>query len=203
MSAEKIPQSPLTLGVLGGTFDPIHIGHLIIAQMLVEELQLSELLFLISARPPHKLAAEVAPWKNRLEMAELALQDNPRLTISDLEIKRSGPSYTAETMDILQAQYGQRYRILFIVGADSILEISSWRQPERLLESGSLVVVPRPGYNLSQLDPQVADRVTMVKTPLLEISSSNIRQRVRQGKSVRYLVPLEVDNYIRRKGLYR
>jgi nicotinate-nucleotide adenylyltransferase len=200
---EKITRSPLTLGVFGGTFDPIHNGHLIIAQFLLEELQFTRILFLVSARPPHKQPGDVTPWKDRLEMTRLALQGNSHFEISDLEIKRDGPSYTAETLDELQTQFGAQYRIQFIVGADSILEILSWRHPELLLESGSLVVAPRPGFDLDRLDRHIVEKVTIVHTPLLEISSSNIRRRVRERRPIRYLVPREVEDYIRLNNLYR
>lgn len=191
------------LGILGGTFDPIHNGHLIIAQALLEQLKLARLLFLISARPPHKKTATMAPWEDRLQMVRLALQGDPRFGISDLEIQREGPSYTVETMEKLQNQYGHRYRVLFVIGADSILEIFNWREPQRLLETSSLVVVPRPGFDLAQLDPRVAEKVTLIHAPLIEISSTEIRRRVRQGRSIRYLLPQRVADYIHANGLYR
>ncbi len=191
------------LGVLGGTFDPIHYGHLIIARALVEELNLAQMLFLLSAHPPHKKASAIAPWQDRLQMMKLALQGNPHFQTSDVELKQHGPSYTVETMKLLQSRYAQRYRVLFVVGADSILDIFTWHQPERLLDSRSLVVVPRPGCDLRQLDPRVAEKVTVVHTPLIEISSSDIRQRINQGLSIQYLMPEEVTRYIRDHNLYR
>jgi nicotinate-nucleotide adenylyltransferase len=191
------------LGVLGGTFDPIHNGHLIVAEALRDKLDLAKVLFLLSARPPHKNVTAVASWQDRLQMIKLALKENPYFQTSDVEIMRNGPSYTVETLEQLQAQYGQRYHVLFAVGADSILEISTWHQPQRLLASRSLVVVPRPGYDLHDLDPQVAKEVIAVHTPLIEISSSDIRQRVREGRSIRYLVPQEVAIYIRQRRLYQ
>jgi nicotinate-nucleotide adenylyltransferase len=190
------------LGVLGGTFDPIHYGHLIIAQSLVEELNLAQMLFLLSAHPPHKKTSAIAPWQDRLQMMKLALQGNPHFQTSDVELKQHGPSYTVETMKLLQSRYAQRYRVLFIVGADSILEIFTWREPERLLDSRSLVVVPRPGCDLRKLDPRVAEKVTVVHAPLIEISSSDIRQRISQGRSIQYLTPEEVTRYIRGHNLY-
>jgi nicotinate-nucleotide adenylyltransferase len=191
------------LGILGGTFDPIHNGHLIAAQALLEKLHLSKILFLISAHPPHKSSDELSPWDDRLQMVALAIQDNERFKLSEVERKRTGPSYTFETMKTLQTRYGRRFRLHFIVGADSILEIFTWRQPERLLDSGALVVIPRPGFDLGKLDRKVKEKVTIVQTPLVEISSSDIRRRVRQRRSIRYLVPQEVENYIRRSKLYR
>jgi len=191
------------LGVLGGTFDPIHNGHLIVAEALRENLDLAQVLFLLSAHPPHKNASAVASWQDRLQMIKLAVKENPHFQTSDVEITRDGPSYTVETLEQLQTRYGQRYQVLFVVGADSILEIFTWHQPERLLASRSLVVVPRPGYDLNDMDPQVAEKVTVVQTPLIEISSSDIRQRVREGRSIRYLVPQEVATYIRQRLLYQ
>jgi nicotinate-nucleotide adenylyltransferase len=191
------------IGVLGGSFNPIHNGHLIIAQALVEELSLAEVLFLLSARPPHKETSAIASWQDRLEMIRLAVEDNPLFQVSELEIQRQGRSYTAETMEQLKLAYGHSHRIFFVVGADSILEIFTWRHPERLLESGSLVVAPRPGCELSQIDPRVAEKVTILKTPLIEISSSDIRQRISLGRSIRYLVPDRVAEYIAQRRLYQ
>lgn len=191
------------LGVLGGTFDPIHNGHLILAETLLEKLDLAQVLFLLSAHPPHKKSSAIASWQDRLRMIRLALKGNPRFQTSDIEIKRDGPSYTVETIEQLQARYRQEFRVLFIVGADSILEIFTWHEPERLLATRSLVVVPRPGCDLNQLNQQVAKQVTLVQTPLIEISSSDIRQRVREGLSIRYLVPEEVAVYIYQHCLYR
>jgi len=136
-------------------------------------------------------------------MLKIALKGNPRFQASDIEIKRAGPSYTAETMDQLKARYGSKYRILFVMGADNIFDVFTWHEPERLLASRSLVVVPRPGCDLRDLDPGVAEKVTLVQTPLIEISSSQIRRRVREGRSIKYLVPKEVATYIHRQHLYQ
>ena len=203
MTSDRRKSALPGLGILGGTFDPIHHGHLIAAQSLLEKLHLSRILFLVSAHPPHKRPAELSSWADRRQMVTLAIQDNERFEVSDLERERSGPSYTFETMEVMRAQYGRRYHLHFIVGADSILEISTWRRPERLLDSGMLVVVPRPGFDLSTLDQKIQDHVTIVQTPLVEISSSDIRSRVRQGQPIRNLVPPAVEAYIRRQGLYQ
>ena len=198
-NAKDLPR----LGVFGGTFDPIHNGHLIVAQDVLEKLHLAQVLFLLSARPPHKNSAATASWQDRLGMLRIALKGNPRFQASDIEIKRAGPSYTAETMDQLQARYGSKYHVLFVMGADNIFDVFTWHEPERLLTSRSLVVVPRPGCDLRDLDPGVAEKVTLVQTPLIEISSSEIRQRVREGRSIKYLVPKEVATYIHRQRLYQ
>lgn len=199
MTEKDLPK----LGVLGGTFDPIHTGHLIIAEALREKLDLAQVLFLLSARPPHKSSSTLVSWQDRLRMIKLALKGNPHFQVSHIEIERDGLSYTVETMEQLEQRYSKKNRILFVVGADSILEIFTWREPERLLASRSLVVVPRPGFDLKHLDPEVAERITVVPTPLIEISSTDIRRRVRDGRSIRYLVPSEVASYIHRKKLYR
>lgn len=191
------------LGVLGGTFDPVHNGHLIIAEALREKLDLVQVLFLLSARPPHKSSPALASWQDRLHMIQLALKGNPHFQASDIEIERDGLSYTVESIEQLELRYGKKYRILFVVGADSILEIFTWREPQRLLASRSLVVVPRPGFDLNDLDPEVAKGVTVIQTPLIEISSTDIRRRVRDGRSIQYLVPSEVASYIHRQNLYR
>jgi nicotinate-nucleotide adenylyltransferase len=191
------------LGVLGGTFDPVHNGHLIIAEALREKLDLVQVLFLLSARPPHKSSPALASWQDRLNMIQLALKGNPHFQASDIEIERDGLSYTVESIEQLELRYGKKYRILFVVGADSILEIFTWREPQRLLASRSLVVVPRPGFDLNDLDPEVAKGVTVIQTPLIEISSTDIRRRVRDGRSIQYLVPSEVASYIHRQNLYR
>ena len=190
------------LGILGGTFDPIHNGHLIAAQSLLEQLHLSRILFLVSAHPPHKSPGKLSAWTDRRRMVSLAIQDNECFEVSDVERERSGPSYTFETMEIMRSEYGRQYRLYFIVGADSILEIFTWRRPDRLLDSGMLVVIPRPGFDLSTLDQKIRENVTVMRTPLVEISSSDIRSRVGRGRPIQYLVPPAVETYIRDKGLY-
>jgi len=189
-------------GLIGGTFDPIHIAHLIIAEAALEALSLREIVFVPAARPPHKGEVSLAPIEDRLEMVRLAIEGNPRLVLSDIEARRETPSYTIDTIREVRAGLGAGEEIYFIIGADSLVEFFTWKEPERLLEECSFVVVPRPGVSIEDADPRIRDRAIILDSPELEIASRDIRERVREGRTIRYLVPAEVESYIDRKNLY-
>ncbi len=190
------------LGVYGGTFDPIHTGHLVIARGVVEHCALDRLLFVPSARPPHKQGHAIAPPDDRYRMAELAARLDPRLEVSDIEINRPGLSYTVDTLDELQRIYGASTRIYLVLGADSLLEIDTWYAPDRLFDLATVVTVPRPGKELAGVDPRWGDRVTAIHLPEIDISSTDIRRRAAQGLPIAHLVPEEVAGYIEERGLY-
>lgn len=200
------------IGIFGGTFNPIHTGHLIIATFVLEEKGLDRILFVPCSHPPHKGRGELAPGEERLRMVELAVASDPRFTASDIELKRGGTSYSIRTVEDLRAIFGPGTRFFFIVGADSLHEISTWKEIERLSELCDFVTVARPGYSLEGLSPRklaigegTFERLApgIVRTPLVEISSTLIRDRVRAGKSIEYMVPAGVADHIREKGLYR
>ena len=187
---------------MGGTFDPIHIAHLIIAEETLDLLGLSRVIFVPSARPPHKADDDVTSVDHRLEMVRLAIDGNPRLALSDLEVRRPEPSYTVETIRQFRRELGEREELYFIMGADSLTQFFTWKDPLDLISACEFVVVPRPGVSPGGGDPRIREKAHMLDTPLIDVSSSDIRERVRTGRSIRYLVPEGVAAYIKEKNLY-
>jgi nicotinate-nucleotide adenylyltransferase len=189
------------IGLYGGTFDPIHIAHLVIGIKACEYLSLDRFLFMPCATPPHKTGRYVTPAEHRLAMLRLAVEENEKFRVSDLEITRGGTSYTVDTLAILTERYSLIPEDLFlIIGADSLLEIDTWRRTEDILKSCRLVVAGRPDYDMSQ--SKYVDRLVLLPTPLLEISATAIRRWVGEKKSIKYLVPPAVEEYIRKNELY-
>ena len=198
------------IGVLGGTFDPIHLGHLIVAEDLREKLGLKEVLFIPAGRPWLKLKEDkpISAAKHRLAMVKLAVASNPFFKVSTIEIDRPGFSYSIDTVLELKSKLGAKAEIYFIVGPDALEGLPKWKEPARLLEECQVVGIGRPGYtgaNLRKLDrsiPGASRRITLVDVPQIDISSTEIRQRVAQGLSIRYLVPGSVEKYIHEHRLY-
>ena len=196
------------LGILGGTFDPIHHGHLLAAQEAYHQLALDRILFVPAGLPPHKPARPISPAEHRVRMVELAIADKPHFALSRVDVDRSGPSYTVDTLELLRARWGPDPRFFFIEGNDSLSELAGWYRPRRLIELCELAVVARPGsqIDLPELErrlPGITGRLHRVDMPLLQISSSDLRARVRAGRSISYLVPPEVEAYVRQHGLYK
>lgn len=191
------------LGVYGGTFDPIHAGHLVIAQGIFEHCGLDSLLFVPSARPPHKQGHAFAPPADRYRMAELAIRSKPHFSVSDIEINRPGLSYTVDTLEELRRLYGEACQFYLVIGADSLLEIDTWYAPDRVFDLATVVTVPRPGKDLSAADPRWRDQVVTVPLPEIEISSTVIRLRLDRGLSIANMLPGEVEEYIKQRSLYR
>ncbi len=195
------------IGIFGGTFDPIHQGHLIMADELRYRLRLERVLFLPAGRPPHKTEQEITTDQHRLEMLESAISDNPAFEVSYVDIRRSGLSYTADSMrEHLELFPGAE--IAFLMGQDSFRDLPHWHQPGRLVELVRLGVAMRPGVvvdveSILQRVPEVAGRVDFADVPLIQIASSEIRRRVREGMPIRYHVPAPVERYIRENGLYQ
>lgn len=192
----------MKIGCFGGTFDPVHLGHLIIAEVLTEAANLNKILFIPAGQPPHKPNLPITPTYHRQCMLELAVGGNPYFELSLLEIEKSGKSYTVETLQNLKNTYSDA-QLFWIIGMDNLVDLPNWREPEQVLALCTLLVVPRPGFSLDQAESYFRDRVKVVKTPLIEIASRDIRQRVKAEKSIRYLVPEKVETYIREHGLYR
>jgi len=197
-------------GVYGGTFDPIHYGHLICAQMALEEVGLDQVVFVPAGIPPHKQDQVVSPAADRYNMVVLATQDNPWFTVSRIELERPGPSYTVDTVAALRREWGEEVDIYFIMGADAVAELLTWHEPERLLHLCHVVAATRPGYDPASVEMSVRmveerfhAKITLLHTPGTAISSHEIRARVRAGKSLRYLVPPAVEEYVHNHGLYR
>ena len=197
----------MRIGVLGGTFDPIHLAHLVAAEEVRVRIALERVLFVPAGLPPHKLHMNVTPTEHRLKMVELAIASNPHFAISKVDIDRSGPSYTVDTIELLRDEWGGG-EIYFIMGSDSLLDILTWHNPQRLIRLCRFAVVSRPGYHvdLDELDdllPGVASRVQMLNAPELAISSTDIQRRVREGLSIKYQVPEAVEDYIYQHKLYQ
>jgi len=190
------------MGILGGTFDPIHLGHLILAKQLAEKLKLDKVLFIPSASPPHKDLSEVSDAKIRFEMTKLAVEDNHLFSVSDIELKREGRSYTVITIQELKKLYPDSEPYL-LGGSDILDEINTWKEPEKIFELIKVVIGVRPGFNKIDKDNEFLKKSIVYPINGLEISSSQIREKVKKGESIRYLVPLKVEEFIRAKGLYK
>jgi nicotinate-nucleotide adenylyltransferase len=199
--------APGSLGILGGTFDPIHHGHLAIAEDAREVLGLERVLFVPAGLPPHKRERPVTPAGHRLAMVELAIAGNPCFAASRIEVDRDGPSYTADTLEAMHAAGGRD--LWFILSGEALAGLPAWHRPARVLELARLAVVPRGGVAapdpawIEQHFPGRADRFTFLSGPLLPISGSVVRRRVAAGRSIRYLVPDPVARYIAEHQLYR
>ncbi len=198
----------MNIGVLGGTFDPIHIGHLILAEEVRARLNLAETLFVPAGQPWLKVDSPISPAEHRVEMVRLAIADKPYFKLSTMEIERAGYSYTVDTIAELKLQLGAGDELFFILGWDNLAELPRWRQPSRLITMCRLVAVPRLGYPLPDLKaleasiPGLSQRVTLMEKPEIDISASAIRDRIAQGLSIHHLVPEPVDEYIKHHKLY-
>ncbi len=196
------------LGILGGTFDPIHHGHLVAAQEVQHQLALDQVLFVPAGMPPHKPPQPISPIHHRLRMVELAIAGKSHFALSRLDADRPGPCYTVDTLQLLRREWGPGPLFVFIIGADSLADLLTWHQPQRLIELCELAAVTRPGVEvdlprLAEHLPGITARLHLVQMPLLEISSSDLRARVRAGRPISYLVPPAVEAYILEQGLYR
>ena len=198
----------MNIGVLGGTFDPIHMGHLLVAEEAKAKLNLAEILFVPAGLPWLRGDSPLAAAEHRVHMVRLAIDDKPYLKLSTVEIERGGPSYTVDTIAELKGQLGAGAELFFILGWDSLAELPQWREPSRLIKLCRLAAVPRVGCSAPDLDslendiPGLGDRVILLDKPRVDISASGIRDRVARGLSIDHLVPEPVERYIREQGLY-
>jgi nicotinate-nucleotide adenylyltransferase len=204
------------LGVLGGTFDPPHLGHLVIAEEARSVLGLDRVLFMPAASPPHKRVRAITPAATRVAMTRVAVRGNPAFEVSTIESRRRGPSYTVDTLRELK-RLNPRTALTLILGEDSLRELGTWREPEQILTLARLAVARRTEAARSRrtarahadasvarrLDGALAGRVRWLATPLIAISSTDLRARARRGRTLTYLVPAGVERYVRRHGLYR
>jgi nicotinate-nucleotide adenylyltransferase len=197
----------MRLGLMGGTFDPIHYGHLVIAEVARLEYQLERVVFLPSGDPPHKQGRVDTPAERRYEMALLATAPNPWFDCSRREVERTGPSYSVTTIREYLETGGPDLELFFITGADAILEILTWHQAEEVVRLCRFIAATRPGYDLDRLrrllPAEYLDRIEFLTVPGVLISSTDVRQRIYEGRTIRYLVPDPVEEYIRKFGLYR
>jgi nicotinate-nucleotide adenylyltransferase len=190
------------IGIFGGTFNPPHAGHLIVAETICEQLNLDKLFFVPSYISPHKKKGEDELAAHRVRMVRLAISSNPRFDFSDIEVKRRGTSFTYETVKAFSRNYPVS-KLFLIIGADNFSEFHTWKYPERIIDAASLVVMNRPFYRSKNGKKKFFQRARFITVPGIEISSTEIRSMVRQGKSIRYLVPQPVFRYIQRNRLYR
>ncbi|MFC1531961.1 nicotinate-nucleotide adenylyltransferase [Thermodesulfobacteriota bacterium] len=215
-------ESHLRLGILGGTFDPIHFGHLRIAEEICEELGFEKVLLIPGALPPHKDRKAVTPFIDRLSMIRMAVHDSPLLEVLDLEGRREGLSYSIETLREIHRLFQTDLDLFFIIGMDAFNEIKTWKEYKNLFNETNFVVIKRPGFSFEELEPFILslgvdfrkgdNRNTFVipsgnlliyqEATLMEISSTRIREMVAAGKSIRFLVPEPVRSFIIEKGLY-
>jgi nicotinate-nucleotide adenylyltransferase len=212
----------LRIGILGGTFDPIHFGHLRIAEETLEELELEKVLLIPGGLPPHKYEKEISPFDDRMAMTRLAVQNAPSLKVLDLEGRREGFSYSIETLRVIHEHVKADLELFFIIGIDAFMEITSWKDYKDLFHNTNFVVLNRPGVSFEDLGSFVfslgvgfkeldgqniftipsGNQLIFKKATLMDISSTKIRNMVAAGKSIRFLVPEAVRSYILEKGLY-
>ncbi len=196
------------LGILGGTFDPIHRGHIMLARVAKDRLALDEVLFVPAGQPWMKAGEEITPAAHRAEMVRLAIAGEPGFSMSDIELKRVGPTYTIDTVDALRGKFGPGTELFFIMGWDSFAQLPRWREASRLIQLCWLVAAPRPGYprpDFNALErelPGISKRVSILDEPHVDISATEIRQRITHGEPIEDLVPEPVAEYIYRHSLY-
>ncbi|MFD0871476.1 MULTISPECIES: nicotinate-nucleotide adenylyltransferase [Paenibacillus] len=193
----------MLIGIMGGTFDPIHTGHLVAAETALEEAGLDEVWFMPANIPPHKPNTPLASPDQRLEMVSLAIDSHPSYRAVDVELTRGGTSYTYDTVTRLQQLYPD-HRFHYIIGADMVMYLPKWHQIEKLSEMVTFLGVGRPGFDidLEALPSHLRSRIKLMTMPAMEISSTDIRERIRNGRSIRYRVPESVRLYIERSGIY-
>lgn len=193
------------LGIMGGTFNPIHQGHLVAAEFIRDKFELDEVLFVASGKPPHKDRNGIASPEHRWMMTVLATDSNEHFSVSSLEIERVGESYTRDTIVQLKQIYPKNTECYFITGADAIAEISTWHKTEDLPQITKFIAVSRPGYKLDvrNIDSRFQKCTYLIEIPALSISSTEIRRRIKERKTIKYLLPERVEKYIYKNNLYR
>ena len=199
----------MRLGIFGGTFDPIHFGHLVLAEQCREQCQLDEVWFVPAAQPPHKLASAISSAKARCDMLQFAIAGNPAFRLSTVEINRTGPSFTVTTLEQLKSEDTSR-ELFLLIGADSLRDLPLWREPTRILELAMIVAVnrgdrPLPDRSVLQsVCGRLAEsRIVTATMPAIDLSATDIRRRISERLTIRYLVPRAVEVYIHEQGLYR
>lgn len=199
----------MRMGVFGGTFDPVHYGHLLLAETCREQLKLDEVRFVPAAIPPHKLHNEISDGHARADMLSLAVSGYPEFVVDRRELKRKGASYTVDSLTEIAAEFPGA-ELYFLAGADSLRDFLSWREPERILELATFIACNRPGLPKLQdeqiakwVGPEIADRILTLQIPGTDISASEMRDRVRDGRNLRFLTPRAVEAFVSEHGLYR
>jgi len=196
-------------GIMGGTFDPIHVGHLVIAEEIRWKFNLDKVIFVPAGNPPHKDISKITSGEHRYRMTLLATISNSYFDVSTIELEKQGITYTIDTIKELKSLCKNNTEFYFITGADSILELSTWKDVDQLLSMCNFVAATRPGFQLSKIETKVKELeskynkcIYTVSTPALQISSTDIRNRIREGRPVKYLLPESVEAYIKKHKLY-
>lgn len=195
------------LGILGGTFDPPHVAHLVMADQARAQLKLARVFFVPAGQPPHKLDRALSPVEHRVAMTQLAIAGNEGFVISRMDVDRPGPHYTADMLALVQAEHPGD-ELYLVIGSDSLRDLKIWHKPASVVAQARLAVIRRPGaepdwHVLEEAGPEISACVDWVDAPRLDISSTDIQRRVRAGLAIRYLVPMPVERYIVEHGLYR
>lgn len=197
------------IGIMGGTFNPIHLGHLVIAEEVRFKFKLDKVVFIPSGNPPHKDNRNIIDSNHRYQMTILATVDNPYFDVSPIEIDRKGITYTIDTISELRSRCNNEIEFYFITGADALLELSTWKDIDKLLSLCKFVAATRPGFEIAKIEEKIKELGNMYKkniyslsVPALQISSTDIRNRIKQGITVKYLVPDSVERYIEKHQLY-
>jgi len=197
----------MRLGVLGGTFDPVHFGHLILGEVAREDVDLDRVLFIPTGHPWRKARQDIAAASDRLAMLRLATAGNAAFDVSTVEVDRDGPTYTEVTLEALLKEYGKETELFLVIGRDSLLDFPHWHDPGRIAELATLVVADRDGTGVLSESvptlPGIVARLCWLRMPRVDVNSTDIRSRVREGSSIRYRVPDGVAAYIEERRLYR
>jgi nicotinate-nucleotide adenylyltransferase len=194
------------LGVMGGTFDPIHYGHLVTAEEALQQFGLDGVIFVPTGRPWMKEHEVVSPAEDRYLMTVIATASNPLFRVSRMEVDRDGPTYTVDTLRGMKAELGAETDLFFVTGADAVVEILQWKDPGELFELAHFIAATRPGYDIAGFSAHAPSKhpgITVMNVPALAISSTDIRARIAASRPIRYLVPEGVKSYIEKAGLYR
>lgn len=201
------------IGIMGGTFNPIHHGHLVTAQEALDQFGLDRVIFIPTGDPPHKVDALLAHAEDRYLMTVIATSSNDSFFVSRVEIDRKGKSYTIDTVKELRKIYGTDAGLFFITGADAILEILTWKNTDEIVTLAKFIAATRPGYDISRIeglrstlfksDREAYEGISIMEIPALSISSTDIRERIKESRPINYLVPEGVSNYIIKHGLYK
>lgn len=199
------------IGVIGGTFDPVHYAHLAIAEEVYFALKLARIVFVPAGQPPHKVGYRVTPAEQRVAMLEQAIGGNPHFALSLVDVQRAGPSYTVDTLRLLHREWGPRAELYFVIGGDSLRDLPTWYDPAGVIAQTTIVALLRPGYEnverhraeLAARLPGIQQRLITLEGPHMDISSTELRQRVAEGRPIKYQTPEVVERYILQHGLYR
>lgn len=209
MSEQREGNKSIRIGIMGGTFDPIHYGHLVAAEVARAELGLHKIIFIPAGRPPHKQQQSITDSEHRYLMTVLATSSNPYFEVSRIEVDKDGLAYTIDTVKEIQRTYGEAATIYFITGADAVLELLTWYKIQELLTLCRFIAVTRPGFDKRDLEQKIGEitskydgEIICIEVPLLAISSTDIRERSRSGKPIKYLLPEAVEEYLEKNGLY-